>query len=50
MDAVADFNEALSGRAFVTVLADPPWQFINGPARLRLSIGGLPADLEYVLA
>ena len=42
VDPVADFEEALGGRAFATVLADPPWQFINrtgkvAPEHRRLS-------------
>ena len=42
LDPVADFGEALRGRAFATVLADPPWQFINrtgkvAPEHRRLS-------------
>lgn len=27
--AVQDFKQALAGQTFATVLADPPWQFIN---------------------
>lgn len=42
VDPVADFKEALSGQRFATVLADPPWQFINrtgkvAPEHRRLS-------------
>lgn len=29
IDAEADFREFVDGRKFATVLADPPWQFIN---------------------
>lgn len=42
VDPVADFKEAPSGQRFATVLADPPWQFINrtgkvAPEHCRLS-------------
>ncbi len=29
LDPVADYRRALRGKQFATVLADPPWQFIN---------------------
>jgi N6-adenosine-specific RNA methylase IME4 len=28
-DATVDFRKTLSGKQFATILADPPWQFIN---------------------
>jgi N6-adenosine-specific RNA methylase IME4 len=28
-DAIADFRNAIGGEKFGTILADPPWQFIN---------------------
>ncbi len=28
-DAVSDFRKALANKTFATVLADPPWQFVN---------------------
>jgi N6-adenosine-specific RNA methylase IME4 len=42
VDPVADFSAAFKGRKFGTVLADPPWQFINrtgkvAPEHRRLS-------------
>jgi N6-adenosine-specific RNA methylase IME4 len=42
MDAKADFLQALQGKRFATVLADPPWQFQNrtgkvAPEHRRLS-------------
>ena len=42
VDPVADFRRALLGRQFATVLADPPWQFVNrtgkvAPEHRRLS-------------
>jgi N6-adenosine-specific RNA methylase IME4 len=41
-DPVRDFREALKGKKFKTLLADPPWQFINrtgkvAPEHRRLS-------------
>jgi N6-adenosine-specific RNA methylase IME4 len=41
-DPVANFREAMGGRKFKTMLADPPWQFINrtgkvAPEHRRLS-------------
>ena len=29
LDAVQDFRTALAGQRFATILADPPWQFVN---------------------
>lgn len=42
MDPTADFRKSIGGRKFSTVLADPPWQFINrtgkiAPEHRRLS-------------
>ena len=42
VDTVLDFAQALSGRRFSTVLADPPWRFLNrtgkmAPEHRRLS-------------
>ncbi|MCC5994990.1 MAG: hypothetical protein JJU18_01300 [Oceanicaulis sp.] len=52
MDAVLDFAKELRGKRFHTVLADPPWQFINrtgkvAPEHKRLSrYGTMPlADI-----
>jgi len=50
-DAATDFRSALQGQKFSTILADPPWQFINrtgkvAPEHKRLSRYGtmdLPA-------
>ena len=36
VDPVADFGEALRGRAFATVLANPPWQFINRTGKVAM--------------
>ena len=41
-DVNADFTSSLSGKKFATILADPPWQFINktgkiAPEHKRLS-------------
>lgn len=41
-DPVSDFRRSLAGKKFSTVLADPPWQFINrtgkmAPEHLRLA-------------
>ncbi len=49
-DAVAELRQALRGSTFTTVLADPPWQFINrtgkvAPEHRRLSrYGTLSVD------
>ncbi len=52
MDAVLDFAKELRGKRFHTVLADPPWQFVNrtgkvAPEHKRLSrYGTMPlADI-----
>lgn len=47
-DAASDFAEALSGREFATILADPPWRFTNrtgkmAPEHRRLSRYGTMA-------
>ena len=33
-EAVADFRDATRGKAFATVLADPPWQFVNRTGKM----------------
>ncbi len=33
-EAVSDFREAMKGKAFATVLADPPWQFVNRTGKM----------------
>lgn len=53
-DAAAEFREALVGRQFGTVLADPPWRFTNrtgkmAPEHRRLSRYGT-MDLPEIMA
>lgn len=53
-DSAADFREALAGRRFGTVLADPPWRFTNrtgkmAPEHRRLSRYGT-MDLPEIMA
>ncbi len=49
-DPIADFNKALTGKTFATILADPPWRFQNrtgkmAPEHHRLSrYGTLTVD------
>ncbi len=50
-DPVADFAEAMDGRQFATILADPPWRFTNrtgkmAPEHRRLSRYGTMALKE----
>jgi N6-adenosine-specific RNA methylase IME4 len=50
-DPVADFAEAMNGRQFATILADPPWRFTNrtgkmAPEHRRLSRYGTMALKE----
>ena len=37
-DAIAEFQAAISNQKFKTVLADPPWQFINRTGKVVWSI------------
>jgi N6-adenosine-specific RNA methylase IME4 len=53
-DPIADFREAMGDRKFGTVLADPPWQFINrtgkvAPEHRRLARYGT-MNLEQISA
>jgi N6-adenosine-specific RNA methylase IME4 len=53
-DSAAEFREALAGRQFGTVLADPPWRFTNrtgkmAPEHRRLSRYGT-MDLPEIMA
>jgi len=34
LDPVVDFRQALAGKRFSTLLADPPWQFINRTGKI----------------
>lgn len=50
-DAIADFRKSLGGKKFATVLADPPWQFMNrtgkvAPEHRRLNRYGTMALSE----
>jgi N6-adenosine-specific RNA methylase IME4 len=33
-DPIADFNKALKGKTFATILADPPWRFQNRTGKM----------------
>ena len=33
-DPIADFNKALKGKSFATILADPPWRFQNRTGKM----------------
>jgi N6-adenosine-specific RNA methylase IME4 len=33
-DAAADLRDAMAGRRFTTILADPPWQFVNRTGKM----------------
>lgn len=51
-DAIAEFRQQLAGQQFRTVLADPPWRFVNrtgkmAPEHRRLSRYGT-MDLEEI--
>jgi N6-adenosine-specific RNA methylase IME4 len=51
MDPIADFRAAITGQRFRTVLADPPWQFINrtgkvAPEHRRLSRYGTMSVID----
>jgi N6-adenosine-specific RNA methylase IME4 len=53
-DPIADFKKQLKGRQFSTILADPPWRFINrtgkmAPEHRRLNRYGT-MDLEEIMA
>lgn len=53
-DPAGDFSQQVSGRAFATVLADPPWRFVNrtgkmAPEHRRLSRYGT-MDLAEIMA
>ncbi len=53
-DAAGDFRKAVAGASFATVLADPPWQFLNrtgkvAPEHRRLSRYGT-MDLDAIAA
>ena len=50
-DPIAEFTEAMDGRQFATILADPPWRFTNrtgkmAPEHRRLSRYGTMALKE----
>src|SRR3954464_1071250 len=54
IDPAAEFAEAMAGRQFATILADPPWRFANrtgkmAPEHRRLSRYGTLA-LEEIAA
>jgi len=34
LDAIADFRKVITGKKFATVLADPPWQFMNRTGKI----------------
>ena len=34
LEAAADFRNAMKGRRFATILADPPWQFMNRTGKM----------------
>jgi N6-adenosine-specific RNA methylase IME4 len=53
-DPIADFKRQLTGQQFSTILADPPWRFVNrtgkmAPEHRRLSRYGT-MDLDEIMA